>query len=161
MPESTAVRTKRDLVLVISDLAAAHSYTVAYEPGDFTWSAPGYSTVRILDRGEHVTPRRGDAQPCTLGFSTWLRDVGSATYATLPDICQNTNYVASTWSGTLSATSDEVAFNVAATFDGTFTGEADKTLTFSSMSLRGSGSDGDPSTYSVTGEGSILAPTLS
>jgi len=160
MAESTVAHTKRDLVLTFIDKAAAHSYVVANEPGDFAYAAPGYGTTRILDRGEHATPRRGDAQACTTSFSAYYKDAGSATYATLPDICQNTNYVGSTWTSTLDGVSDEITFDLAVTIDGTYAGEADKTLTFDDMSFRGSMSDGDPSTYAVTGAASILAPIL-
>lgn len=166
MAESTVVRTKRDGLIVISDSGAANSYTVSCEPGDFTYSAPGYSTLRLLDRGEHKTPRRSDAQVCTLGFSVLLTDIGdpTAVYATLPDICEEQRagtFVAGNWTSTFGTTSDEFGVDVTYTVDGSAFGEADKDLLFDDVTLKGSMAEGDPSSYSCTGEASILAPVLS
>lgn len=161
MAELVTVRTKRDITIVISDSGAANSYTVSVEPGDFNYASPRHTVVRPLDRGEFVTPRKGDAQPTTLGFSVHLRDIGNSTTSALPDICEQRGWAGSNWTSTLSTSSDVFAVDVAVTYDGTAAGEADRTLTFGDMSLRGSYSDGDPSAYTVSGEASILVPTLS
>lgn len=165
MAESTVVRNKRGGVVVISDSGAAHTYTVAYEPGDFQYAAPGYSVNTYLDRGEiGTTPsvRKVDEQVMTGSFSAYLRDVGSATYATLPDICHpySGGYVATNWTSTLGTASDAFLLSVALTIDGSAFGEADKTLTFPYAKLDGSAAEGDPDTYSVSFSSSAYRPTF-
>lgn len=163
MAESPVIRTKRDGVISISDSGAANTYTVSVEPGDFTYSAPRHSILRNLDRGEFSTVRRQDAQPVTFGWSVHMRDIGSAADFTLPDICEQR--AGSAWmtaaTSTLDGASDAETYDTAYTMDGATFGESDKTLTFPDGSLRGSFSEGDPTSYSVTGEASILAPTFS
>jgi hypothetical protein len=166
MPESTVPRTKRDGLIVVSDSGAANDYTVSCEPGDFNYAAPGHSILRLLDRGEHKTPRRQDAQVTTLGFSVILTDIGDPTntYATLPDICEYERagtFVNGSWTSTFGTTSDVFGVDVTYTVDGSAFGEADKDLLFDDVSLRGSFAEGDPSAYTATGEASILAPVLS
>lgn len=163
MPESTAVRGKRDGVISMQSSGAAESYTTSREPGDFTYSAPGYAVIRTLDRGEFSTVRRTDAQPITGAFSVNLTDIGdpTTTFTTLPDICEQRGYVPGNWTSTFGNASDEFAVDLLFLIDGTAFGEADKTLTFGDTSVRGSMAEGDTNTYSVTFELSALAPTLS
>ena len=161
--ESPTVRTNRDGLTVIKDLGAANTYTNAVEPGDFNWTVPRHAILRILDRTEHATPRRGDAGVVGFGWSVHLRDLGSAVDFTLPDICEQR--IGSAWeaarTSTLDGLSDVVAYDVDFSIDGSFVGEADKTLTFDDGSLRGNGAEGGPNAYTVAGESSILAPTFS
>ncbi len=163
MAESPYIRTKRDGLISVSDSGAANTYTVSVEPGDFTYAAPGYSILRNLDRGDFSTVRRQDAQPVTFGWSVHLRDIGSLSDFTLPDICEQRAgsawFVAAT--STLDGASDAQTYDSAYTLDGSIFGESDKSLTFPDGSLRGSFTEGDPSSYAVTGEASILAPTFS
>ena len=170
MPESTIVRVKRDGQIAILDNGGSNTYTVAYEPGDFQYSAPLQAVNHFLDRGAlGSTPslRYGDDQPRTLGFSAYFRDpgdtAGSPTYATLPDICEvhASDYVASNWVSTLGANGEVFVLTVNLTIDGSSHGESDKTLGFPFTSLRGSFQEGDPNNYSVSGTSYALRPTLS
>ena len=173
--ESTYIRTKRDAVIVISDSGAAHTYTVAYEEGNFQFDVPRETVEMYLDRGLMAssiggTPsiRKGDEQPMTLSFSAYFRDAGSTDatatgHATLLDILHRyaSGFIATQWTSTLGANSDEFTFTVAVTLDGTIFGEADKTLTFKFVSLRGGAAEGSPNTVSAAGTAYHLVPTLS
>ena len=164
--ESQVPRTKRDGLITVSDAGGANEWTAPCDVGDFNYASPGHSILRILKRGEHATPRRQDAQVTSLGFSITLTDIGDPTntYATLPDICERERegtFVNSTWTSTFGDTSDVFGTDVNYTIDGSAFGEADKDLLFDDMSLRGNFAEGDPSTYSCTGEASILAPVIS
>lgn len=157
MAESTVVRVKRDGQILLADSGAAHTYTVAYEPGDFSYSVPGYTVNSFLDRGEiGSTPslRIGDEQPITGSFSAYLRDLGdtAGTYATLLDIAHvyASKYVASNWVSTLGANSDVFTITISLTIDGSPFGEADKTVTFNFCVFRANAKEGDPNTVDCT-----------
>lgn len=167
MPESTGIHNKRDGVIAFAD-SGAQTYTVAYEPGDFSLEIPSTTVGLYLDRGViGSTPsiRLEDDQPMTLSFSAYLRDVGDTadTYATLGDVARpkSGRYVDSNWTSTLT-NSDVTTWTTTYTIDGTFKGEADKTLTFpycwfTSYSV----AEGTPSTESVSLTSYALLPTLS
>jgi hypothetical protein len=162
MAEAQMVRNKRDGLIQIRRTAS--TYTVAVEAGNLTYKAGGYSTWWGLDRGEHMTPRKLDAQRTTLGFSVYLRDLGSAAHATLPDICEEDSRATSWWAlNTVSTltTSDQKASDVLFVEDGGAVGEPDVTLTFDDVVLAGQFAEGDVNTYSVTGEAAIVGPTRS
>lgn len=175
MPESTVVRTKRDGVIVYSSSGASETYTVAYEPGDFSYDVPGVAVLLFLDRGVingggGSTPsiRQGDEQPMTFAHTAYLRDLGDTSgtggYTTLPDLLHpyDSGVVDSDWTSTLaSAAGDVFTVTTALTMDGTAFGEADKTVTFPFCAVRGSVSEGDPSTVSVSGTSYAVRPTLS
>lgn len=168
MAESTTIRTKRDGQIALLDNGGANTYTVAYEPGDFSFDVPHEGVNLFLDRGViGATPsvRYGDQQPMSFSFSCHLRDVGdtAAGYATLPDICHPyaSGYVETTWVSTLGANAEPFVVTCQLTIDGTAFGEADKTLAFAYCSIRGSGSEGDPNTYNVSGTSYQLRPVLS
>lgn len=165
MALSLSARTKRDGSIAVADSGAAHSLTQACEPGDFNFSAPGYAIERYLDRTEHKAPRLGDAQVTTLGWSVIVTTFYSATEATMPDVCEyyarTNSYVNDNWTSTLDGTSDVFTVDLTYTIDGTYVGEADVTLLFPDVSLTGSFSEGAPSTYTITGEASIIGPTVS
>lgn len=170
--ESKVIRTKRDAQILYSDSGALHSYTVAYEPGDFTYSVPAETTNVFLDRGKindddgYPSVRYGDEQPMTFGHSAYWRDLGDTsvekTYATLPDLLNRYEggYVATNWVSTLSGRSDAFAVNCTLTIDGAAFGEADKSLIFPHAAIRGGGTEGDPSTQNVTGTSYAARPTL-
>jgi len=40
MAESTVVRVKRDGQILLSDSGSTNTYTIAYEPGDFSYTVP-------------------------------------------------------------------------------------------------------------------------
>jgi hypothetical protein len=167
MAESTVIRTKRDGIITITDSGGAHSYVVAYEPGDFEYSVPDAATLLMLDRGViGATPslRLGDEEPMTFSFSAHFRDAGSTTYATLLDILHRYagNYVVTSWVSTLGTSSDvPLTLTVALTIDGTAFGEADRTLTFPYSVLKGDVAEGDPNKVSVKGTSYRIRPTLS
>ena len=157
MAESTVVRVKRDGQILLSDSGAANTYTIAYEPGDFSYTVPDYTIVNALDRGELgaiPTLRIGDEGPMTGSFSAYFRDPGDTAnlYATLLDVAHRYvgRYVASTWVSTLGSASDVFAISISLTIDGSPFGEADKTITFPFSVFRANMAEGDPSTVSAT-----------
>lgn len=153
MAESTVVRTKRDVTWIIQDAAAAHTYTPPVVPGNFSYEAALYDLVRIKDNGALYGVRKGDDQPLTCSFGTYLTDIGSATYATMPDLCEERGYVGTTWVSTTANASDVDTYDLIATIDGTLAGESDKTATFDDMIFRKSGGSFEyPATYDVSGE---------
>lgn len=168
MPESTPVRVKRDIQIIFYDSGAVRSYTVAWEPGDFNYAVPDYTVVNPLDRGElTATPqlRKGDDQPITGGFSVHFRDPGDTAnaYATMQDLAHRFSgrYVDANWASTHGSNGDVPTVTMSVTIDGTFAGEADKTLTFPFVVLRANYADGDPCTLQVTFTSYALKPTLS
>lgn len=168
MAESTVVRVKKDGQILLADSGAVHTYTVAYEPGNFKYSVPDYSIVASLDRGViGATPslRIGDEAPMTLGFSAFMRDLGdtAAGYATLLDIAHRyvAGYVATNWVSTLGSNSDVFTITVSLTIDGSPFGEADKTVTFPFVVFRADAAEGDPNTTDCTGTSWAVRPILS
>ena len=167
MAESTIVRIKRDAAIVIAG-SAGNSYTLAYEPGDFQIDIPLTAVQNFLDRGEMPTTpsiRKGDDQPMTGSFSAYLRDLGDTAngYSTLLEICAQfaSNYSVTSMTSTMGANSDERTYTITYVVDGTPFGEADKTLSLSFCSLRGSLAEGDPSSVSVKFTSYKLRPILS
>ena len=161
MAESAYAHTKKDVVITLSDNGGAHTYTPSKEVGDLSVSVGGYATIWMLDRGEHMKPRRGDAQNITISFTAHEKDVGNTTAATLVDCCEPfKNYVDSNWTSVLTGVSDVDAVDFAYTMDGTWKGEADKTLTTEDMVLHYSRADGDPNSVSISGEAAQTGMTL-
>jgi len=168
MPESTVIRVKRDAQWLIADAAAAHTYTIAYEPGDGSYTVPDAAITLILDRGEIGSVpsiRLGDESPMTGSLTAYLRDLGdtAGTYATLLDIIHRyaAKYAATNWISTIGAASDVPTVTIQLTIDGSPFGEADKTVTFAYCVLRGNVTEGDPSTIAMTWTSFSLRPTLS
>ena len=164
MALSTVKRNARDGAIVVSDSGAANTYASPCGPGDFSWSAPGTSTLRLLCRGTHATPRKQDDQVCTVGWSEYVTDASSATDATLPDICEIDRagtFVKTNWTSTYGNASDVFAVDVEYTVSGAAFGEADVTMHFDDVVLDGSGAEGFPTTYTASGESSTLAPVIS
>jgi hypothetical protein len=149
MAESTTPKTKRDFAYVIQDLAGANTYSPPIQPGNFKYQAGMYDVVQIRNVGNLYTARKGDEQPVTCSFDVYLTDVGSATYATMPDICEERGFVATDWTSTI--TSDVDTYDLVGTMDGSVSGEPDKDLTFEDMVFRGSADIQYPAMYSVTG----------
>jgi hypothetical protein len=155
--ESTLVRTKRDVQMLIYDLGAVHTYTPAWQPGDLSWAGGEYEIVSSLDKGDFTaTPslRKGNELPLTGSFTVYLRDVGDTAnaYTTMLELCSpyTGRYVAANWVSTLGANADVFTVSFAITIDGSFAGEADKTLTATFVVLRlGGVQSGDPSTQAV------------
>jgi hypothetical protein len=163
MPESVVARTKRDLVTTWSDAGAVHTYTPYLPVGDFGYEAPLYGTTRIRDRGNLVGIRKGDEEPVTCSMTVTLTDVGSSSYATLPDLCEERGYVAATWVSTTDGLSDVPTFDITNTIDGASFGEADKSMVFPDMVTRQAGASfGDPAQYPVQAESATATkPTVS
>jgi hypothetical protein len=148
MPESVVPRTKRDLTWSWADAGAVHTYSPPIQVGDFAWEAPLYGLVRIRNRGDLVGVRKGDEEPLTCSATAILTDIGSSSYATLPDLCEERGYVASTWVSTTDGLSDVPTFDGIAAIDGASFGEADKTATFPDLVTRQAGASvGDPAQY--------------
>ena len=102
----------------------------------------------------------------TLGWSAYLTDFGDTaepeTYQALLDILfhYTGGYSDDNVTSTLGTHSDVTTYSVSDTVDGASFGEADKTLTYAYVSLRGSYSHGDPDSISVTGTSYAVVPTL-
>ena len=168
MAESTVVRVKRDGQILLADSGAAHTYPIAYEPGDFAYTVPDYSVSVFLDRGEMgATPsiRIGDEAPMTGSFSAYLRDLGDTAsgYATLLDLAHRyaAKYVASNWTSTMGSASDVFTIPISLTIDGSPFGEADKTVTFPFAVLRANVKEGDPNTVDASFTSYAVRPLLS
>jgi hypothetical protein len=162
MAESTVARTKRDLTLAYTDAGAAHSYVPPLPVGDFGYEAPLYGLTTIRNRGNLHGVRKGDEEPLTCSFTVTLTDVGSSTYATMPDLCEERGYIASTWVSTTDNESDVPTFDITATIDGASFGESDKTMTFPDMVSRQAGATfGDPAQYPVQAtSATAIKPTV-
>lgn len=151
MAERTNVLTKKDVILTIQDSGAALTYTPTSTVGDFSYDAPQYDLVDILDNGVLDGVRRGDDTPCTFSFSINLTDPGDSGEITLPDICEERGYWNSNATSTTNQQSDVPTVDLVLTIDGTKFGLADKSMTFADCVLRGSGSFEYPAQYSVSG----------
>ena len=167
MPESVVLRNKRDGQILLADSGASHTYTVAYEPGDFNYAVPDTVVTLTLDRGTiGTTPsiRYADEQPMTGGFSAYLRDLGDTAnaYATLVDIAHRyvSRYVAANWTSTMGSSSDVFTITIQLTIDGSFAGEADKTVTFPFCNFMANVTEGDPNTVACTFTSFAVRPTL-
>jgi hypothetical protein len=169
MAESTVVRVKRDGIITRSDSGAAHTYVHAYEPGDFAFNVPNHTVNLFLDRGEiGSTPsiRKGDDQPMTLTFSCYLRDIAdlgaTKTYTTPLDLSYRfaSGYAATNWVSTLGSASDVPTETIQWTCDGSFCGEADKTLSFAYCFTTANGTEGDPTSVSISATSYALIPTV-
>jgi len=163
MPEGTVVRTKRDGIIAITD--GVNTYTVAYEPGDFTFDVPLETVLRFLDRGViPATPsiRKGDDQPCTFSWSVYLRDLVDAAFATLLDTAVQFSggYVDGNWTSTIGNASDVTTWTVNWTLEGSDFGGSDVTLSFPYSWLRASAAEGDPDTVNISGTSEVLRPTF-
>tara|TARA_R110002110_G_scaffold332075_4_gene543126 strand:- start:8246 stop:8746 length:501 start_codon:yes stop_codon:yes gene_type:complete len=79
MAYSTVPKTRRDGVITLSDLAAAHTLEVAYEDGNLSINTPQtYASQVFRDRGDTVAVREGDDQQITGTFSFHLRQFTDA-----------------------------------------------------------------------------------
>lgn len=154
MPESNGVMTKRDLSLVIADQGATNSITISKWPGDFTYSAPLHDIVRIRDNGDLDSVRKGDEQPVTCTFTTYVREwTAAGTYGVIPDLCEDRGWWAANATPTNANEGDVDAYSLAVTVDGAPFGLSDVTGSFAKMIFRGDGQLGnEPSTYAVRAE---------
>ena len=154
MSESLIVKTKRDGVLVFKDLAAANTYTVAFEAGDLNISIPGPSVISPLDRGSLGSPpslRYSDDAPITGSFTAYLRDLGDAGYSSLSEIITQTGHVGTTWVSTMGALGEVFTLDLEWTIEGTNHGDAsDHVLTLPFCVVTGSLSEGDPNQISIS-----------
>lgn len=165
MAERTTIFTKRDGVLSIADSGGAHSYTVAYELGDFSLTIPDAAEALFLDRGRiGTTPsvRLTDDQPMTFSFTAYLRDVAGADYATLLDICHRYSggYVATNWVSTLTG-SDVFCLDLTFVLDNAVVGGADITMELNFCSIHANIQEGDPNSISISGTSYSLKPVVS
>jgi len=163
--ESTIVKNKRDFTVVLTDNAAAHSYTISLEPGDLSITIPGTTVSNYLDRGSiGATPsiRYVDDQPMTFTLSGYLRDVSDASYATLPEfIAGPSGYVGTTWVSTMGANGEVPTWTVTITIEeSNHTGSADHTIVLNFCYITGSITDGDPATVSISGTSYDVYPTV-
>lgn len=163
MPERLIPVTKCDITWALQDAGAAHTYSPPAELGDFAYAAPLYDLTRILNRCSLYEVRKGNEQPLTVTFTSHLTDLGSSTYATLPDICEEKGYVAANWTSTRASSTEVLCFDQVLVVDGASFGIPDHTLTFPDMVFRGAATvGGDPGSYAVTGESATaIKPTVS
>lgn len=168
MAETTVIRNKRDGQILLADLGAVHTYTVAYEPGDLAFTIPGESVSNYLDRGiigAIPSIRLVDEQACSLSFSAYMRGLGdpAAAYATLLDIATRaaSGYVLANWLSTMGTNSDVFTVTVTVTFDGSPFGEADQSYSFPFCTVRANGKEGDPNTVDVSVNSYAAKPILS
>lgn len=164
MAESTVVRTKRDISIAYTD--GTRTYTVAYEPGDFSLEIPRETVNNFLDRGVMPsTPsiRLGDDQPMTFSHTVYERDwVSAADHVTMLDLAVffASKYAASNWTSTIGTASDVDTLSVNMTQEGSDFGESDLTLRLPYAVIRASRQDGDPNTIAITGTSYALIPVV-
>ena len=162
MAEASTVRTKQDGILTITN--GSFTYTVSAEAGDLSVSIPGFNVTAPLDRGRMTsTPiiRRGDDQPMSGSFSIYLRDTPNATDLTLLDLAMElSGTVAAGYTGTTS-NSDVKTWTLSYTIDGTWNGEADRTITLPNSVLRCDIAEGDPTTGTINFTSYQPFPTFS
>ena len=165
MAESTIRKNKRDFTVVLSDNATAHSYTIAFEPGDIAINVPGTTVSLALDRGRITSPpsiRYVDDQPHTITLSAYLRDISDASYATITEfIAGPSGYVGTTWVSTMGANGEVPTWTVTITVEGTDHGDAaDHTWVSNYCYVTGSIGDGDPATVSLSITSYDVYPTV-
>lgn len=162
MAVSGIVKTKGDGTITFTD--GTRSLVVDYEVGDFSIDIPQEAIVNTLNRGIIGDPpslRKGADQPVTFSFSAYLRDLQDGTVATLEALLSGLPGAAANWVSTLGASAE--VFTVTTTFviEGSDHGDAkDYTITLPYCVLRGSFSEGDPSTINVTGTCFQVRPTI-
>lgn len=161
MAESTVVRSKKDLTLTVQDSGASNTYSPTSWQGDFSYEAGLYNVVDILDNGALDNVRQGDEIPVSCSWTQNLTDPGDGTEFTIPDICEERGGWNSTATSTTNQQNDVFTQDVVVTVDGTAFGEADKSVTFSDMILRGSATFGYPASYAVSGRSATaIKPTV-
>ena len=164
MAESLIVKTKRDGTLTFSDLAAANSYTVAFEAGDLNLTVPGATVNNFLDRGRfpagNPSIRYGDDQPLTGTFTAYLRDISDLVDVTLTEILLQSGAVAGGWTSTMGANGEVFTLKLSWTIDGASHGEADHVLELDHCYVTGSLAEGDPDTVTINFTSYTLYPVV-
>ena len=154
MAYSTVPKTTRDLTVALADNAGfggANVLTLAYEPGDWTFTAPQEERVDIPDRNRLVSSvRYGVDQPITGSISTFWRDATDAAVATLWDLLNQSGWLGSNWTSTLGTNAEVFAVDHRCTIEGSDHGDgADHTITITDVSHDYSVADGTPLVTSV------------
>ena len=150
MAISSIVKTKRDGTLQFSDDSAAHTLTVEYEAGDLSISIPGPAVISPLDRGQFGDPpslRYSDDQAITGTFTAYLRDLGSASYATLEEIVTQTGDVGDNWGTTMGSGAEVFTLDLKWTIADS---AGNQELTLPYCVVTGSFSEGDPNQVSIS-----------
>lgn len=165
MAESLIVKTKRDGTLTFSDLAAANSYTVAFEAGDLNLTVPGATVNNFLDRGRfpagNPSIRYGDDQPLTGTFTAYLRDVSDLVDVTLSEILLQSGAVASGWTSTMGANGEVFTLKLTWTIAGVIHGDAsDHVLELDHCYVTGALAEGDPDTITINFTSYTLYPVV-
>jgi hypothetical protein len=168
MAERTVVVTKRDLSIVHLDLGGAVTYTQVRVPGDFSYTAPGWSRVQIYENGTPSQARKGQAEPCSFSYTAHVSDVGNADVPTLLDMLHWDSRLDSDWGASATSTSDGdtdiLTVDTQVVVDGATFGLADKTMLFEDVELKPGGavSFGDSATVQVVGTClTAIAPVVS
>ena len=169
MAESTIVKTKRDGTLTFSDLAAANTYTVAFEAGDLTIDIPGPTVSNYLDRGRFTSPpsiRHIDDQPISGSFTAYLRDISDAVDETLFEIIAQSGFVGSTWTSRMGANGEVFTLLLTWDLEGTDHGDVDGVAAPSDHRIQldhcwvtGSIAEGDPNAITINFTSYELYPT--
>jgi hypothetical protein len=151
MPESQIARGKRDLTWTIDD-ATTQSYDAPIQVGNFGWTAELYDVVDILDRASQVGVRKGDDKVTSVSFTCVLTDVGSSSYLTICDICEERGFASTGCTSTTANQSDVFTWDFTATMDGSAFGESDRSMLFADMYFRQGGASVEtPALYPVVG----------
>ena len=156
MAHSDVVKILKDVTVVISDLADAHTFTPSHQPGDFSITFGGAEIIKIYDRDSRDQTRIGKPVDPSATFSINATDVSDAAYATLVDIClwtqSNTNasYVYSNWVSRYGASHPTKAVKLVFTIAGVSNGDAsDHTITMDKCTMTCNMATGNPSTVSI------------
>ena len=149
MADSTTVKVRKDGTILIQD-GAAHTYTVAYEDGDFQASWPKRDSMAIRDRGTIVGERQGDQALGSLSFTCHMREFTSVSMTIIDviDKVQGWSDATSTGGTGYESFMHKLTFTV----DDIVSGVADHVLIFGKVKLSWAFAEGDPNKVSVTGE---------
>lgn len=156
MAISSVIKNFRDGTLVFADgtTPTPISLTVQYEAGDFSIDSLNeglVDTTAYLDRGEFATLRKTNRVFPSFSFTAHLTDLSDATEKTIYDLARKTGAWASAVS-TLGANADAFTVKLTFTIEGTNFGDsADHTMVLNDCRVTVSISEGDPSSFSVSG----------
>lgn len=156
MAMSGVVKNFRDGTILIEDgtTPTALAVTVQYEAGDFAtegFNESQHDVTVYPDRGDFGSLRKTNQKYPTFSFTAHMTDLSDATDKLLWNIVNKTGAFASAKS-TSGTTADVYTVDITWTVEGTNFGDsADHSLKLEDCRLEISVSEGDPSSFSISG----------
>ena len=146
MAASTTVKVRRDGTITLLD-AAAHTFVVSYEDGNFSADLLGADDDEIIirDRGEIVGLRKGDSQAGSLSWSVHLRELTNGSADVILDFINGNGGASGALTSTGGTGYEQFLLDIKLGIEGTDHGEsADGSATFVKCLIRADMSEGDP-----------------